>query len=54
MTDMHESKWIPAVMSRALGKMLIHAALCLYGWISMRHGVSGHASNRLGCYFSSP
>ena len=35
LTNMRESRWIPIVMSRALGKMLINVTLGLDGWLIM-------------------
>ena len=54
LTDMCESRFFPTVMSRALGKTLINASLGLDGWLVIRHGIYGRASDCLGWYFFSP
>ena len=54
LTHTCESRWIPAVMARSLVKTLNTAALGLDGRIAMQRGVSGRASDRLGCYFCIP
>ena len=54
LTHTRESRWIPTVMARALGRILNSAALGLDGRIAMQRGVSGRASDRLGCYFCIP
>ena len=53
LTDTHDSRWIPTMMARSLGKTLINTALGLYGWLIIQHGVSRSAYDCLGCYLCS-
>ena len=45
LTDMCDSRFFPTVMSRALGKTLINYSLGMDGWLVIRHGIYGRASD---------
>lgn len=51
--DTRESRWLPTVMGRAAGKIVMNAALGFDTFVVMRHGVKNAAdpASELGCYF---
>lgn len=51
--DTRESRWLPTVMGKAAGKIVMNAALGFDTFVVMRHGIAGpeNAPADLGCYF---
>ena len=51
--DTRESRWLPTVIGKAVGKIVMNAALGFDTFVIMRHGIADdrHTEQELGCYF---
>lgn len=51
--DTRESRWLPTVMGKAAGKIVMNAAIGFDSFVVMRHGVKVESApeTELGCYF---